>query len=328
MIVDQVEVFILKTPLDVPFAFSQGWVKQRSATLVRITDSEGNSGWGEAFAQGLEPPEIAAAAIEHALKPLVLGEDPRQVAVLWQKMYIQTRDYGRKGSVISAISAVDTALWDLIGHIYEQPVHRLLGGGFRQRVQPYATGFYRINGQGERDRLVEEALMHKEAGYKAMKVKLGFGVSDDISVIQSIAHALSDSSIELMVDTNHAYGRGEALMLGRALDELGLRWYEEPVVPEDVEGYAELRRQLLTPVAGGENEHTPFGFASLFKADALDVAQPDVGSCGGITAARDIAALAHANGVSVNPHVWGSAIAQAASLQFIAILPPATGVNS
>lgn len=321
MKIANVEVFILQTPLDTPFAFSQGWVNKRSATLVRVTGSEGHVGWGEAFAQGLEPPQIAAAAVEHALKPLVVGEDGLQPAVLWQKMYTRTRDYGRKGSVVSAISAVDTALWDLAGQYLQQPVFTLLGGAHRRQVQPYATGFYRVHGQGEAAGLADEALQHRESGFRAMKVKLGFGLADDIEVMQAINLALSDPSIELMVDSNHAYGRAEALTLGRELENYTLRWYEEPVVPEDIEGYAELRSKLSIPIAGGENEHTPFGYAPVFKAGALDVAQPDVGSCGGITAIRDIAAMAHANGVAVNPHVWGSAVAQAASLQVIASLP-------
>lgn len=321
MKIASVDVFVLKSPLDFPFAFSQGWVKQRSATLVRITSEEGHVGWGEAFAQGLEPPEIAAAAIEHALKPMLIGADALSPAVLWQLMYVKTRDFGRKGSVVAAISAVDIALWDLAGQIYRQPVFKLLGGAHRTSVQPYATGFYRLEGQGEVDRLAEEARQHKAAGFKAMKIKLGFGLDDDITVMAAIVEALSDPSIELMVDTNHAYGRSEALILGKALEPYNMRWYEEPVVPEDVEGYAELRQKLTVPIAGGENEHTPFGFHAYFKAGAVDVAQPDIASCGGITAARDIAALAHAAGVAVNPHVWGSAVAQAASLQYIATLP-------
>jgi D-galactarolactone cycloisomerase len=107
------------------------------------------------------------------------------------------------------------------------------------------------------------------------------------------------------------------------MDDLNLRWYEEPVVPEDIEGYCELRAKLRTPIAGGENEHTLFGFRELLGRHAVDIAQPDLGSCGGITAARHIVALAQAHGIEVNPHVWGSAVAQAASLQLIAALPVA-----
>jgi len=168
---------------------------------------------------------------------------------------------------------------------------------------------------------VSEAITHQDAGFQAMKIKLGFGVRDDIAVMNAIAKAVDVHSLDLMVDTNHAYGRRDAIRLGQALSEYDLRWYEEPVVPEDIEGYAQIRKAVNLPIAGGENEHSAYGFNALFRADALDVAQPDLGSCGGFTAARDILAMAHANGVMTNPHVWGTAIAQAASLQFIATIP-------
>jgi D-galactarolactone cycloisomerase len=323
MKIADLEVHVLKCPLAEPFAFSQGWVRQRSATLVELVTDAGVVGWGEAFAQGLEPPEIAAAAIEHALKPVVLGCDPRDTEVLWHRMYHATRDYGRKGSVVAAISAVDIALWDVAGKLLGQPIHRLLGGAFRTRVQPYATGFYRVAGQGEAGRLAEEALRHFEAGFTLMKVKLGYGVEDDIACMNAIGKAMQGKGVRLMIDTNHAYGRAEALRLGCALADFDLRWYEEPVAPEDLRGYAELRQKLPMPIAGGENEHTLYGFRELLDAGCVDIAQPDIGSCGGITAGRHIAALAQSHGVQVNPHVWGSAIAQAASLQFLAAVPVA-----
>lgn len=321
MKITDIDIFVLKTALDTPFAFSQMVIGQRAAVLVRITSDDGLTGWGECFTQGPEPPEIAAAAVEYALKPWLIGRDPLDINVLWQEMYVKTRDFGRKGSVVSAISGIDMALWDLAGHYYQQPVHRLFGGAFRKTIRPYATGFYRLNGQGEALRLADEALQHKEAGFRSMKVKLGFGLRDDIEVMQAIVEALNDSTIELMVDANHAYGRSEALTLGRELESVNLRWLEEPIVPEDIEGYAELRSKLDVPIAGGENEHTLFGFYPLIKAGGIDIAQPDIGSCGGITGVRDITAIAHAAGVAVNPHVWGSAVAQAASIQYIACLP-------
>src|SRR5215813_5611035 len=160
MKIADIAIHVLKSPLSEPFAFSQGWVRQRSATVIEVLTDEGISGWGEAFAQGLEPPQIAVAAIESALKPLVLGADPLETEVLWHRMYHQTRDYGRKGSVISAISAVDIALWDIAGKARGLPVHKLMGGAFRTRVQAYATGFYRVSGQGEAKRLGEEAIRH------------------------------------------------------------------------------------------------------------------------------------------------------------------------
>jgi D-galactarolactone cycloisomerase len=316
-----VTVHVIKSKLDKPFAFSQGWVNERSATLIEIKTNEGIVGWGEAFCQGLEPPEISAAVIENALKPILLEQCPLNIEVLWHNMYSTTRDYGRKGSVISAISAVDIALWDIAGKYYNEPIHQLLGGAFRNKIKPYATGFYRLKGKGEANRLAEEALSYYENGFDHMKVKLGFGIEDDLKCMESIYSVLKNKNVTLMIDTNHAYGRSEALLLGKQLEDYRLRWYEEPVVPEDINGYSELKSKLNIPIAGGENEHTLFGFKSLFESNAVDIAQPDIGSCGGITGAKQIINLAHSFGVEVNPHVWGSAIAQAASIQVIASIP-------
>ena len=238
-------------------------------------------------------------------------------------MYHATRDYGRKGSLIAAISAVDMALWDIAGKHFNVPVYQLLGGAFRNKVQAYATGFYRVRGQGEATRLGEEAIRHFEAGLTHMKVKLGYGEDDDIACMEEIRRALGSRKATLMIDTNHAYGVAEALRLGRALGDFNLRWYEEPVVPEDLRGYVEVRRALQMPIAGGENEHTLYGFREFLGAGAVDIAQPDIGSCGGLTAAKHIIAIAQSHGVQVNPHVWGSAIAQAASIQLIAAVPVA-----
>ena len=321
MKIQDIRVHVLVCPLETPFAFSQGWVNSRSATLVEIITDNGITGWGEAFSQGLEPPQIAAAAIEYALKPVLLERNPLDSEVLWHELYNRTRDYGRSGSVMSAISSVDMALWDIAGQFYQQPVAQLLGGFFRSHVQPYATGFYRLQGQGESDRLAEEALQHFENGFTLMKVKLGFGVNDDIQVMQAIGKALQGSDVRLMVDTNHAYGRHDALSLGEAIEEYDLLWYEEPVAPEDPGGYRELKEKLAMPIAGGENEHSAYGFRDWFSSGALDIAQPDLGSCGGFSAARHIVAMAQAHAVRVNPHVWGSAVAQAASLQLLAALP-------
>ena len=321
MKIQRIDVHVIKSALDVPFAFSQGWVKQRAATLIEITTDTGITGWGESFPQGLEPPEIAAAAIKNCFSEMLLGQNPLDTERLWFEMYNRSRDFGRKGAVMAAISGVDIALWDIAGQFYKQPISQLLGGAFRQKVEPYATGFYRIHGQGEASRLAEEALTHYENGFRIMKVKLGFGLKDDIKVMDAIQKSLGAREVTLMVDTNHAYGRREALMLGDRMADVDLRWYEEPVVPEDVDGYVELRNRLPMAIAGGENEHGLYGFKSLFAAGALDIAQPDIGSCGGFTGARHIVTLAQAYGVEINPHVWGSAVAQAASLQLIAALP-------
>jgi D-galactarolactone cycloisomerase len=316
-----VKTYAIQTAIEPPFAFSQGWVRKRSATLAEIVTDEGLSGWGEAFNQGLEPPQISAATIEHALKPLIVGTNPLDTEVLWHRMYHATRDYGRKGSVMAAISAIDIGLWDIAGKAYGVPVHQLLGGAFRARVEAYATGFYRLQGLGEARRLGEEAVAHWESGLRAMKIKLGFGVADDVAVMHEVRRALGDRGVTLMIDTNHAYGVADALRLGRALESFDLRWYEEPVAAEDYAGFREVRSALGIPIAGGENEHSLFGFRELIEGRCVDVVQPDVCSAGGFTACRHIMALAHAHGVQMNPHVWGSGVSQAAALQLIAAIP-------
>jgi D-galactarolactone cycloisomerase len=323
MKIAEVRVHVLRSALEQPFAFSQGWVSSRGATLVEVQTDEGVTGWGEALCQGLQPPEIAAAAVNGALKPLVVGADPLEPEVLWHRMYHQTRDYGQKGALIGAISAIDIALWDIAGKVRGEPVAKLLGGMFRTRVQAYATGFYRIKGRGEAARLAREAETHAANGFRALKVKLGFGIEDDLAVMRAIKELVKDK--EVMIDVNHAYGVADAIRLGRSLEDTGwrLRWYEEPVVQEDLDGYAEVRRALATPIAGGENEYTLFGFRELFSRRAVDIAQPDICIAGGFTGCRHIVALAHAHGVQMNPHVWGSAVGQAASLQLIAATPVA-----
>jgi D-galactarolactone cycloisomerase len=321
MKITQVRAHVLRSAPEQPFAFSQGWVSSRGATLVEVETDAGVTGWGEALCQGLQPPEIAAAAVEHALKELVLGKDALQPEVLWHRMYHHTRDYGQKGAVIGAISAIDIALWDIAGKVRKEPVAKLLGGMFRARVQAYATGFYRIKGQGEAARLAREFETHCGNGFRALKIKLGFGIDDDLAVMKSIKSIQENE--EVMVDVNHAYGVAEAIRLGRELEDMGwrLRWYEEPVAQEDLDGYAEVRRALATPIAGGENEYTVFGFRELLSRRAVDIAQPDICIAGGFTGCRHIVALAHAHGVQVNPHVWASAVGQAASLQLIASIP-------
>ncbi|WP_407728517.1 mandelate racemase/muconate lactonizing enzyme family protein (plasmid) [Priestia megaterium] len=320
MKVVDIKTYILSSSLERPFAYSQGWVTKRSTTVVEIITDQGVSGWGETFSVGLQAPEIAASVIESVLKPLIIGEDPLAIEVLWHKMYHYTRDYGRKGVVIGAISAIDIALWDIMGKVTNQPIYKLLGGAFREKVQAYATGFFRTEGQGESKKMVSEALKHVSDGFDLMKIKIGFGIKDDLQVVNHIRDAVGDE-IALMIDTNHAYSAIDAIRLGKALEPLNLRWFEEPVVPEDIAAYKHVKGQINIPIASGEAEFTVFGFRDLLESKAIDIAQPDVCLVGGFTACKHIMALAYAYGVEINPHVWGTAIGQYASLHLLAATP-------
>lgn len=320
MIIKQINVYTMSSELPRPFAFSQQWITRRSATLVEVVTQDGQSGWGEALCSGLLEPELSASVLKYIITPLVIGRSVFDSEVIWHELYNHTRDYGRKGIVIAAISALDIALWDLKGKITQRPVFELLGGGFRKQVQAYATGFFRIELGTDTASLVEEARRHRDAGFVSMKIKLGFGVANDIKVMTDIRDAVGDN-VELMIDANHAYTVSEAAQLADGLKTYGLRWFEEPVNPDDKEGYRLLKQKTLIPLAGGEAEFTLFGFRDLLAGRCIDIAQPDVAMAGGLTAMTHITALALANGIQVNPHVWGTAIGQYASLHAIAAMP-------
>ncbi len=326
MKITRIETFLLKAPLgEKRFWSSQESFPERKSLLVRVDTDAGLSGWGEAGQYG--PAEPVASHIHDVFAPMLLGEEARQPAVLWDRMYSRTRDFGAKGSTIEAISGLDIALWDVLGKHHEAPVYELLGGAFRRSVQTYATGLY-YRGPDPTDaaedlvRVREEAGRYREEGFPAVKAKIGLlEPKRDLERIAAIREALGDETL-LMVDANHAYATHVACAVARELERFGVYWFEEPVVPEDLDGYRRVRDATTIAIAGGECEHTRYGFARWLAARALDIAQPDPTSAGGLTEIARIAALASAFHVHCLPHVWGSGVALAAGLQFLATLPP------
>jgi D-galactarolactone cycloisomerase len=319
--IKEVYVHILKSPLDEPFYFSQGWVHQRSAVLVEIETDEGITGWGECLCHGLQPPEIAGAFIRHAFAPMLIGRDPFDSDVVWEEMYNRSRPYGQGGSAVNAISGIDIALWDIKGKSCGLPVSKLLGGIYRTEVMPYATGFYRSAMGKYPEDAVEEALRHKENGLQAMKLKIGFGIEDDLELIRSVREAIGPE-IRLMADANGAYNAAMARRLMLECRDQKLYFLEELLAPEDQEGYIAIRHLTETFVASGENLFGKTGYRSWIAQGALDILQPDLCSSGGFTEYKKIATLAQAWNTMLIPHVWGSGVGQAASLQFIATLAP------
>lgn len=317
-----VKTHVLTTPLQEPFAFSMGWVTKRSTMIVELVTDEGITGWGESLCHGLQPPKIAKTIVEEALKPILIGQDPWDVDVLWERMYNLTRPFGQKGAVPNAISAVDIALWDCMGRDAGKPVHKLLGGAYRTSVQPYATGFYRVEGKSYPEDAIAEAKRHRANGFTAMKLKTGFGVEEDIDYILRVREGIGPD-VKLMIDANHAYNVGSARRILKAIEPANIHWFEEPISPEDVEGYRELKNLTSIYLAAGENEFTKIGFREWVSRRAVDILQPDLCAAGGFTECRKISALAQAWHIPVIPHVWGSGIGLAASLQFLATVPPA-----
>jgi D-galactarolactone cycloisomerase len=321
-----IRIHILRVPLGVDlFLSSQCSFPERKSLLVQVQTDAEIDGWGEGGQYG--PAEPVAACIRDVLGPRLIGRDPRDAGRFWHEMYSATRDFGQKGSYIEAISALDIACWDITGKLSNQPISRLLGGAFRDTVAAYATGcYYRgedyLNGDSRWAALGEEAESYVSDGFEILKMKVGLlKVDQDLARVAAVRKAIG-SEYALLVDANHAYNQSTAMRMGRGLERLDVRWFEEPVVPEDRDGYRVLRNALDIPIAGGESEYTQYGFKDLIAGGCVDIAQPDLCVAGGFTAWRKIVGLGETFGVCVIPHVWGSGVALAAALHAVAALPP------
>jgi D-galactarolactone cycloisomerase len=297
------------------------WIADRRQTvLCVISTDEGIEGVGEALYVGGSA-KIAASMIQEAYAPLLIGKDPFDNAVIWDFLYNRTRDQGMKGLPITALSAVDIALWDIKGKALKSPVSKLLGGTYRDKARVYATGLYEPqNVPSVKDALVDEALGYKKDGFSAMKLKIGYGIETDMSYVEAVREAIGNDVL-LMVDANHAYNTAEAIRLARKMERYDVYWFEEPVPPEDIDGYVEVKQKSDILIAGGECEYTRFGFRELITRRAVDILQPDLCATGGFTEMMRIIALASAWNVPIMPHVWGTNVGLAASLQLFAALP-------
>jgi D-galactarolactone cycloisomerase len=315
MKIKDVRTHVLEAELSEPFSWSLGWTRTRSALLVEIEATDGTVGWGESYG-----PARPNAAVVEAMTPLLIGADALATEAIWEQLYAAFRDHGQKGLPVQALSGIDIALWDLKGRHFGVAAHRLMGGPVRTEVRAYATGLYRREAGDPHQYLAEEAAGYAEEGFSAMKLKVGFGVAEDAEVARAVRAAIGPK-VALMIDANHAYDATRAVQLGRKIADLDIGWFEEPVPPEDLAGYAEVRAQQPIPVAGGECEFTRFGFREVLLRRAVDVVQPDTCAAGGLSECLKIAAMANAHGVRYVPHVWGTGVALATALQLLAVLP-------
>lgn len=322
MTIQDVKARIISASLGDHFCFSQGWVTCRSSVIVEIVTSDGESSFGECMCHGQQPPQIAAAFIENCYRPRLIGRDIFDVEVLWEEMYNVARPFGQQGAAVNAISGIDIALWDAIGKQTNKPISKLLGGNFRDKVWAYATGFYRKrDGVYPRD-AVKEAKSYVSKGFQGMKMKTGFGPENDITYIRTVREAVGPD-VKLMADFNCAYNQAVARRILLELQDCKLEFFEELLAPEDRDGYAAIRNLTTSYIAAGENLFSKQVYKDWLVKGALDIYQPDLCSSGGFTELKKIAALTQAYNTMLIPHVWGSGVGLAASLQFIATLPPA-----
>ncbi len=325
MKITEVISHVLQYELPEELGYSQQYYARRTAHLVEVRTDEGISGWGECFGPG----NVAVAnktIVEKVIQPMVLGCDPLDRDVIWHNVYNLLRDHGQKGMPIQALSGVDIALWDLSGKIAGMPISKLIGGAHRDRVAVYGYGMMlrREDMPSLTSRFSDEATSIRAAGFVATKMKVGLGPADDIKLATAVRKGVGDD-FPFMVDANHCYTTSDAFRVGRALDELDAYWFEEPIAPEDLDGYRELRAGLKLNISGGEAEFTRWGWRHLLEGRCVDIAQPEVCALGGISEYLKVLALAHAHFTPVINHVWGSAIAVATNLQLLAAMPPMPG---
>jgi L-lyxonate dehydratase len=286
---------LLSLPADSMAGFRfHGWL------VVEIFTDEGHVGIGNAALS----PRLTKQTIDLYLKPLLIGRNPFDVEFLWQLMYRRTMAFGRKGVGMTAISAVDIGIWDLLGKAAGQPVFRLLGGRTKQRIPVYASRLY----SQPLDELAEETRKYVDAGYKALKMRFGWGPTDgaagmqrNVELVRTVREVAGDE-IDIMADAYMGWNLDYARRMIPLLERFNLRWLEEPVIPDDLHGYASLKAMNRIPIAGGEHGFTQYEFRDLLEARAVDYIQFDTNRVGGITQARKISALAESFAVPVVPH--------------------------
>ena len=325
MKITSIKSHVLRYELDKELGYSQQYYKHRTAHLVEVETDEGITGWGECFGPG----NIALAnkyIVEKVIQPLIKGDDPLKKEYIWHKVYNLLRDSGQKGMPIQALSGIDIALWDILAKKSNLPLYQLLGGKTNDKIPVYGYGM--MLQKKTVDELCElfknEASQIKEKNFKAMKMKIGMGPKEDLKLVSAVRDTIG-SEFKLMVDANHAYNKNDALYVGKGLDEMNIYWFEEPVAPEDYDGYKELKEKLKTNIAGGEAEFTKYGWNQLIKNNCIDIAQPEVCGLGGITEYLKVSALAQSNFIPIVNHVWGSALSVAVNLHLLTTLPDMPG---
>ena len=310
-----------------------------NTTLVRVETDAGLVGYGESKASvgSVGAQRALAAVINEELAPLLIGEDPRDIARLWELMYNGSRSgyalsrgrvfpvLGRRGLTICGMSGIDLALWDILGRSLDVPVYRLLGGKCRDRLPAYASG-----GWADEKSIGDQLLGYiEQGGFRAVKMRVGAMDGDVMTSVRRVRAARESlgEGIALMADAHGTFGVAEAKRFCREATDCRLAWLEEPVSADNKAGCADVRAATDIPISAGESEFTRFDFLELAKLNAVDIFQPDLAICGGITEGMRIAALAEAYQLELAPHLWGGALMFSAGLQVCAVSPAATIVE-
>jgi L-alanine-DL-glutamate epimerase-like enolase superfamily enzyme len=318
MKITDVKAIILK----LPEIYSAADGTQDDLIIVVETD-EGITGYGEVDTAPYVGKAVVDAYMSHGtcygLREIVVGADPFDHEQIWNDMWSKTYYYGRSGPVIHAMSGIDMAIWDIMGKAVGKPVHKLLGGSYTEKVRPYASALM-PDKQDEVKRMTER---FSSLGYPAIKFgwgPLGYDVKSDLKLIETARKTAGDN-IEIMIDIGKRYRLKQATYVAKALEQLNIYWLEEPLPAEDFEGYKRLTESTTMKIATGEEESGRLAFSRLMNETHIDIIQPDISRCGGLTEARKIASIAGDNNIMLVPHAFKTGILVAATIQFIAALP-------
>lgn len=291
-----------------------GSTTKRDAIIVRVRTDAGITGYGEAH-PGRSPGAITSL-IHGTIAPMLVGMQATDVVGAWQRVHrMQLSSHGLGAGAALALSGIDMALWDIRGKAAGMPLYELLGGT-RRRLPAYAGGI--ALGYQPKESLADEARGYIERGYKALKLRLGDGVSNDIERALHVREVLGDG-VDILSDANTVYTMADARRVLPVLADIRAGWLEEPFACNDFASYREAAKITpLVPIAAGENHYTRFEFAQLLEAGAVKVWQPDLSKCGGITEGVRIAAIASAWRIPVHPHSSATGLNHAATLHFMA----------
>lgn len=305
MKVTEVQVYQLSYQVKKPYANSRHFNRSRGATYVEVKTDSGLVGWGES----------SGSPSKGDLEAHVIGKSPFDYETIYDNL-------SRGGQNSRSVCGVEIALWDLMGKALDMPVWQLLGGKQRDKVLAYASGLFKPEGKDHAEALAEEALRYRDAGFEAVKMKMGFGPEEDERIVSAVRHAIGED-IALAIDANCAYDPATAIDSGKRTMAYDLLWYEEPIMPQDVNGYGMIKHALPTlRLAGAEGLEGTRSFRDLCQSRVIDVIQPDISIAGGFTEMKRVAALADAHHIRIVPHMWGGNVRLAATLHYQATMRP------
>jgi len=288
--------------------------------LIVVETDEGIVGYGEVDTAPYVGKAIVDAYMSHGtcygLREVVVGMDPFDYEQIWNDMWDKTYYYGRFGPVMHVMSGIDMAIWDIMGKATGKPVHKLLGGSYATKVRPYASALMPDDHDGVKA-LVEK---HRAEGFTAIKLgwgPLGYDVKFDVELVKTARKAAGDE-MEIMIDIGKRYRLREAIYAAKAMEQSNIYWLEEPLPAEDLDGFRRLTGQSPVRIATGEEESGRRSFKRLIEETGIDVVQPDMSRCGGLTEAKKIAQMAADANILCIPHAFKSGVLVAASIHLIA----------